>query len=184
MSQPLNLYLVGPMGAGKSTIGRLLSAELKLQFIDSDREIESRCGTNIPWIFDKEGENGFRAREVSVIDDLTQMSGILLATGGGVVMRQENRTHLSTRGTVVYLRTSVEQQLIRTGRDKNRPLLQTEDPRSVLTNLFSIRDPLYQEIADIVIHTDQRSPRTVVHEIMRRLAEINNIDGGNENTYS
>ena len=184
MSHTLNLYLVGPMGAGKSTIGRLLSSELDLDFIDSDREIEERCGTNIPWIFDKEGEDGFRAREESAIDDLTQMSGILLATGGGVVMREINRTHLAGRGTVVYLRTSVEQQLARTGRDKNRPLLQTEDPKKVLSDLFTKRDPLYQEIADIVIQTDQRNPKNVVNEIMRRLAENNIIDGNNEDTYS
>jgi shikimate kinase len=184
MSQTLNLYLVGPMGAGKSTIGRLLSSELNLHFIDSDREIEARCGTNIPWIFDKEGEEGFRTREVSAIDYLTQMSGILLATGGGVVMKRENRTHLASRGTVIYLRTSVEQQLIRTGRDKNRPLLQTENPKKVLRDLFAKRDPLYQEIADIIIQTDQRSPKTVVNEIMRRLEENNIIDGNNENTYS
>lgn len=184
MSHTLNLYLVGPMGAGKSTIGRLLSSELDLEFIDSDREIEERCGTNIPWIFDKEGEEGFRAREESVIDDLTQMPGILLATGGGVVMRPANRTHLAGRGTVVYLRTSVDQQLARTGRDKNRPLLQTENPRKVLADLFAKRDPLYLEIADIVIQTDQRNPKNVVNEIIRRLAENNTIDGSHEDTYS
>ena len=184
MSQTLNLYLIGPMGAGKSTIGRLLSSELELEFIDSDREIEERCGTNIPWIFDKEGEEGFRAREESAIADLTLESGILLATGGGVVMRQANRRNLSGRGTVVYLRTSVEQQLVRTGRDKNRPLLQPSNPKSVLEDLFAVRDPLYQEIADIVIQTDQRNPKNVVNEIMRRLAESNIIDGNNEDTYS
>ena len=184
MSQTLNLYLIGPMGAGKSTIGRLLSSELGLEFIDSDREIEQRCGTNIPWIFDKEGEAGFRDREESAIDDLTQQSGILLATGGGVVMRTENRTHLASRGTVVYLRTSVEQQLARTSRDKNRPLLQTENPRQVLADLFSVRDPFYQEVADIVIQTDQRNPKNVVTEIMRRLVENNIIDANDEDTYS
>ncbi len=172
------------MGAGKSTIGRLLSSELELNFIDSDREIEQRCGTNIPWIFDKEGEVGFRAREESAIDDLTQMSGILLATGGGVVMRQANRTHLASRGTVVYLRTSVDQQLARTGRDKNRPLLQTDNPKSVLEDLFAVRDPLYQEISDIISQTDQRNPKNVVNEIMRRLVESNIIDGKDEDTYS
>lgn len=183
MSNSLNLYLIGPMGAGKSTIGRLLSAELNLEFIDSDREIEQRCGTNIPWIFDKEGEAGFREREETAIDDLTQMPGILLATGGGVVMREANRIHLASRGTVVYLRTSVEQQLARTSRDKNRPLLQTESPKQVLEDLFAIRDPLYQEVADIVIQTDQRNPKNVVNEIIRRLAEHNITDTNNEDTY-
>jgi shikimate kinase len=112
------------------------------------------------------------------------MSGILLATGGGVVMREANRTHLAGRGTVVYLRTSVEQQLARTGRDKNRPLLQTHNPKQVLSDLFIKRDPLYQEIADIVIQTDQRNPKNVVNEIIRRLVESNIIDGNNEDTYS
>jgi len=172
------------MGAGKSTIGRLLSSELDLNFIDSDREIEERCGTNIPWIFDKEGEEGFRAREESTIDDLTQKTGILLATGGGVVMRPANRKNLAGRGTVVYLRTSVDQQLARTSRDKNRPLLQTTDPRAVLEDLFSVRDPFYQEIADIVIQTDQRNPKNVVNEILRRLVENNIIDANDEDTYS
>lgn len=183
MSHTFNVFLIGPMGAGKSTIGRLLSAELNLEFVDSDREIEQRCGANIPWIFDKEGEDGFRSREESVIDDLTQTSSILLATGGGVVMREPNRLHLASRGTVVYLRTSVEQQLARTSRDKNRPLLQTESPKQVLTDLFSLRDPLYQEVADIVIQTDQRNPKNVVNEIIRRLAENNIIDTNDEDTY-
>lgn len=170
------------MGAGKSTIGRLLSAELNIDFVDSDKEIEERCGANIPWIFDKEGEEGFRLREEAVIDDLTKESGILLATGGGVVMRKANRDHLASRGTVVYLRTSVEQQLARTMRDKNRPLLQADNPEKILVDLFKIRDPLYQDIADIVIHTDQRNPKNVVNEIIRTLVENNIIDARYENT--
>ena len=116
------------MGAGKSTIGRLLSQELRFEFHDSDKVIEQRCGADIPWIFEKEGEQGFREREEQVIDELTQLSGIVLATGGGAVMREQNRIHLGSRGTVVYLCTSVDQQLARTGRDRNRPMLQTEDP--------------------------------------------------------
>lgn len=155
------------MGAGKSTIGRLLSAELKLEFFDSDKVIEERCGANIPWIFDMEGESGFREREEQAIDELTQMSAIVLATGGGVVMREANRRHLSARGTVVYLCTSVEQQLARTAKDKNRPLLQAENPERILRDLFSARDPLYREIADIIIETDQRNPRWVVQELKR-----------------
>ena len=157
------------MGAGKSTIGRLLSSEMKLEFIDSDKVIEERCGANIPWIFDKEGEAGFREREEQVIEELTRMPGIVLATGGGVVMREPNRTHLAGRGTVVYLCTSVEQQLARTARDRNRPLLQTENPEQVLRNLFAVRDPLYRSIADIIIETDQRNPRWVVQELKKRL---------------
>ena len=181
MTSSLNLFLIGPMGAGKSTIGRLLSAELNIEFIDSDRVIEENCGANIPWIFDKEGEDGFRDREESVIDELTLRSGILLATGGGAVLRKNNRDHLRGRGTVVYLRTSVDQQLARTSRDKNRPLLQTEDPRQVLTDLFEIRDPLYREVADVVIHTDQRNPKNVVTEIIGKLIEQNILDTRYEN---
>lgn len=157
------------MGAGKSTIGRMLSNELKLEFFDSDKVIEERCGANIPWIFDMEGESGFREREEQAIDELTQRDDIVLATGGGVVMRESNRQHLSSRGIVVYLRTSVEQQIIRTAKDKNRPLLQAENPQKILADLFAIRDPLYLSIADIVIETDQRNPKWVVLDLCRRI---------------
>ena len=171
-----NVYLVGPMGAGKSTIGRLLSAELKLEFKDSDKEIEDRCGCNIPWIFDVEGEIGFREREVIAIEEITLESDVLMATGGGAVLRQENRQNLSARGTVVYLKTSVEQQLARTSKDKNRPLLQIDNPEEVLTRLMTQRDPLYQEVADIIIQTDDRNPKYVVQEIVKRLEELNVVD--------
>jgi len=164
------------MGAGKSTIGRLLSAELKLEFKDSDKEIEDRCGCNIPWIFDVEGEIGFREREVTAIEEITLESDVLMATGGGAVLRPENRQNLSARGTVVYLKTSVAQQLARTSKDKNRPLLQIDNPEEVLTRLMNQRDPLYQEVADIVIHTDDRNPKYVVQEIVKRLEELNVID--------
>jgi shikimate kinase len=167
-----SIFLVGPMGAGKSTIGRLLSVELGLEFFDTDKVIEERCGANIPWIFDVEGEVGFRDREQQVVDELTQCSDIVLATGGGVVMRPENRRHLSSRGTVVYLRTTVAQQLVRTSKDKNRPLLQAENPEQILRDLFSKRDPLYKEVADLVIETDKRNPRWVVQELKKRLKVI------------
>lgn len=157
------------MGAGKSTIGRLLSSELQLEFYDSDKEIEARCGANIPWIFDMEGEQGFREREEQVIAELSMLPNIVLATGGGAVMREQNRKNLASRGTVVYLRTSVEQQLIRTSKDKNRPLLQTDNPQAVLQQLFTKRDPLYLEVADIVIETDGCNPRWVVQEIIRQV---------------
>lgn len=157
------------MGAGKSTIGRLLSSEMKLEFIDSDKVIEERCGANIPWIFDKEGEAGFREREEQVIDELTMLDGIVLATGGGAVMREANRRHLAGRGMVVYLCTSVEQQLARTAKDKNRPLLQNDNPEKILRDLFAKRDPVYREVADIVIQTDRRNPRWVVQELQKRL---------------
>lgn len=158
------------MGAGKSTIGRLLSAELHSEFFDSDKVIEERCGANIPWIFDMEGETGFREREEQVIDELTQVTDIVLATGGGAVLRDANRKHLSSRGTVVYLCTSVEQQLARTAKDRNRPLLQQDNPEQILRELFLQRDPLYRSIADIIIETDQRNPKWVVQELKKRLS--------------
>ena len=157
------------MGAGKSTIGRLLSQELKLEFVDSDREIEKRAGADIPWIFDVEGEAGFRDREEGVIEALSLRKDVVLSTGGGAVLRPENRSVIQANGTVVYLETSVEQQLDRTSRDKNRPLLQTENPRAVLEELMSIRHPLYLDTADIVVVTDKRHPKTVVTEIIRQL---------------
>jgi shikimate kinase len=165
-------FLVGPMGAGKSTIGRLLSEELQLAFIDSDREIEEKAGASIPWIFDVEGESGFRERETAAIDELTQQSGLVLATGGGAVIRPENRRFLRSRGIVVYLQTSVETQLERTSKDKNRPLLQQNDPRQVLTDLLNIRHPHYVEIADITAETDTLTPKAVVALILEKSASL------------
>nr|WP_290447606.1 MULTISPECIES: shikimate kinase AroK [unclassified Pseudomonas] len=167
-----NLILVGPMGAGKSTIGRLLAKELRLPFKDSDKEIELRTGANIPWIFDREGEAGFREREQAVIGELCAADGLVLATGGGAVMREANRKALHAGGRVVYLHASVEQQVSRTARDRNRPLLRTANPAQVLADLLALRDPLYREIADVVIETDERPPRMVVLEILGRLAEL------------
>ncbi|MBD9482825.1 shikimate kinase AroK [Pseudomonas sp. PDM14] len=164
-----NLILVGPMGAGKSTIGRLLAKELKLHFKDSDKEIEQRTGADIPWIFDVEGEQGFREREQLMIAELCELSGVVIATGGGVVLRPENRAALRNGGRVVYLHASVDQQLDRTSRDRNRPLLRNADPGKVLAALMEIRDPLYREIADVIIETDERPPRMVVQEIIERL---------------
>ncbi|MCE5361998.1 shikimate kinase AroK [Pseudomonas anguilliseptica] len=167
-----NLILVGPMGAGKSTIGRLLAKELRLPFKDSDKEIEQRTGADIPWIFDVEGEQGFREREQAVIADLCDAGDMVLATGGGAVMRAENRDALKRGGYVVYLHASVEQQVDRTSRDRNRPLLRAADPGKVLADLLAIRDPLYREIADIVVETDERPPRLVVQEILERLEAL------------
>lgn len=160
------------MGAGKSTIGRLLARELRLPFKDSDKEVEQRTGANIPWIFDVEGEQGFRDREQAAIADLCQQDGLVLATGGGAVLRAENREALHAGGRVVYLHASVDQQLARTARDRNRPLLQTENPEAVLRNLLALRDPLYREVADIIIETDQRPPRMVVQEVLSRLSSL------------
>lgn len=157
------------MGAGKSTIGRLLSQELHLEFIDSDREIEARAGANIPWIFDVEGEAGFRDREQNMIGELCERNNIVMATGGGAVMREANRQMLQSHGFVIYLHTTVEQQLERTARDKNRPLLQTENPGEILQQLMRLRDPLYRQTCDLILHTDRRHPRAVVTEIVRQL---------------
>jgi shikimate kinase len=160
------------MGAGKSTIGRLLAKELHLPFKDSDKEIEVRTGANIPWIFDKEGEPGFRDRETAMIVELCHENGIVLATGGGAVMRPENRLALRNGGRVVYLHASIEQQVARTSRDRNRPLLRNANPEKILRDLLAIRDPLYREIADLVVETDERPPRMVVLDILERLAQL------------
>ncbi|NOG31529.1 shikimate kinase AroK [Halomonas sp. TBZ9] len=168
-----NLFLIGPMGAGKSTIGRLLAAELARDFVDSDHAIQNRCGADIPWIFDVEGEVGFRQREVQMIDELTRRSPIVLATGGGAVLREENRRVLRERGTVIYLMTTVEQQLKRTAKDRNRPLLQCENREQVLYDMYAKRDPLYRSTADVSVRTDRRSPRAVVNEILRRVQRLN-----------
>ena len=165
----VNIVLVGPMGAGKSTIGRLLAKELRLPFRDSDKEIEQRTGASIPLIFDVEGEQGFREREHAAIVDICRMQGVVLATGGGAVLRPDNRQALRDGGRVIYLCTSVEQQLARTARDRNRPLLQSSNPREVLLGLMAVRDPLYREIADLIIQTDERPPRLVVSEILQQL---------------
>ncbi|SFT62128.1 shikimate kinase AroK [Halomonas saccharevitans] len=167
-----NLILIGPMGAGKSTIGRLLAAELSREFYDSDHEIQARCGADIPWIFDVEGEAGFRDRESQMIRELTHYENVVIATGGGAVLREENRRVLRESGTVIYLLTTVEQQLRRTAKDRNRPLLQRPDKEAVLRDMFALRDPLYRATADVVIRTDRRGPRAVVNEIVRRVSRL------------
>jgi shikimate kinase len=169
MMIPERIVLVGPMGAGKSTIGRLLARELEYRFLDSDRVIEERCGANIPWIFDVEGEEGFRRREASILQELAQESRVVIATGGGAVTREENRQCLSRDTFVVYLKTSLEQQYDRTRRDRNRPLLQRPNPRAILEALFSERDPLYQALADLVMYTDRKSPRLVARQLLNRI---------------
>jgi len=170
MAEKRNIFLVGPMGAGKSTIGRELADKLHLEFFDSDQEIERRTGADISWVFDLEGEDGFRVREEGVIDDLTEKQGIVLATGGGSVISDLVRNRLSARGIVVYLETTIDKQVARTQRDRRRPLLQTsEEPRTVLENLAVERNPLYEEIADIIVQTDDQSAKVVAHKIVERL---------------
>jgi len=169
MKMPGSFFLTGPMGAGKSTIGRQLAKQLSMSFHDSDHEIEQRTGVDIPLIFELEGEAGFRKREAEVIDTLTRLPGIVLATGGGAILDPENRTRLASRGKVIYLHTSVDQQLSRTRHDRNRPLLQTPDPRTTLEELLAIRDPLYRDVADLVIETDGMHVRDVVRKIVKLL---------------
>lgn len=160
------------MGAGKSTVGKRLADARGMQFVDSDVEIEARTGVDIPYIFEKEGEEGFRRREHAAIADLTQRNGIVLATGGGAVIDPENRQCLAARGFVVYLHASLEQQAHRTARAENRPLLKTgEDRREILRRLFEFRDPLYREVADLVLHTDGRNARLLVREIEDHLQD-------------
>jgi len=166
---PQNVFLIGPMGAGKSAVGRQLAKMLHLSFVDSDDEIESRTGVDIPFIFEKEGEAGFRKREVKVIDDLSAMDGIVLATGGGAVVEPQNRSHLGARGFVVYLFTTVDQQVARTLKGRERPMLAKGDSREILEDLMVFRDPLYREIADLTVETDGRKVNAVASEILERL---------------
>lgn len=166
-----NVFLVGLMGAGKTTIGRQLAKALSKSFVDSDHEIEQRTGVSIPTIFELEGEAGFRVREAAMIEELTRREGVILATGGGVVLNPENRRFLKDRGTVVYLCAQVDDLLARTRHDRNRPLLQTADPRAKLTELLRQRDPLYREVADIVVDTGQQNVHTLVRQLEKKLAE-------------
>jgi shikimate kinase len=160
-----NIFLVGLMGAGKTTIGKLLARQRGLEFLDSDQEIVARCGVSIPTIFEIEGEAGFRRREAAMIDELSQRRGIVLATGGGAALLEENRVRLKARGTMVYLRCQPQELYLRTRHDKNRPLLQTDDPLKKLKELYAIRHPLYMQVADMVLESGRQS----AHNLVRRL---------------
>jgi shikimate kinase len=166
-----SLYLVGMMGAGKSTIGRLLARRLKLRFLDCDHEIERRCGVKIPLIFEIEGEAGFRARETQVLGELTALRGVVLATGGGAVLSAENRQRLAEHGTVIYLRARPEDLYNRVRHDANRPLLATPDPLRRLRELHAERDALYAAIADLVIDTGRQSVQALARELITKLGE-------------
>ena len=166
-----NLFLVGMMGAGKTTVGRLLARRMKRAFVDSDHEIEQRCGVPVPVIFDIEGELGFRARESQVIAELCGREGIVLATGGGAVLDAENRRRLAARGTVVYLHAPPDNLYVRVRHDRNRPLLTTPDPLAKLQSLYAERDPLYREIADVVVDTGVQSAQTLARQLLARLEE-------------
>jgi shikimate kinase len=172
------------MGAGKTTVGRALARKLHKTFIDSDHEIEARTGASIPLIFEIEGEASFRHREAEVIRDLTSRQDIILATGGGAVLRAENREYLKSRGTVIYLRASVSSILQRTSHDKNRPLLRTPDPRATLEQLAREREPLYLEIADLVIETGRPNVQSLVNTIVSRLAQVQKEMPGDSNRDS
>lgn len=167
----IKVFLVGPMGAGKTTIGRILAELMELPFLDSDKVIEERSGADIPWIFDIEGEDGFRNRETAVLLELASEPNLVLATGGGIVTREENRKCLRQSGTVVYLSADIDQLVERTSRDKKRPLLQVDDPRQKIRELIEVREPLYREVADLVVNTDGRGPKAVALEIVRLLRD-------------
>lgn len=162
---PGNIFLVGMMGAGKTSVGRVLAKRMNKVFYDSDHVIEERTGVKIPVIFEIEGEQGFRHRESAVLEELTALDEVVLATGGGAVLARENRESLHNRGTVVYLRASVKDLLNRTRHDKNRPLLQTADPRARLNELYEMRDPLYREVAHVIIDTGSQSLTTLVNRL-------------------
>lgn len=169
MQQTERIFLIGPMAAGKSAIGRQLAQLLNTPFCDSDQVIEQRCGADIAWIFDVEGEAGFRRREAVVIDELTQLPQVVVATGGGAVLLAENRERLRSRGLVIYLQASLETLLLRTEKDKKRPLLQSGDKRQVLERMLTLRDPLYLATAHICVSTDSHNMQTTLRDIQDRL---------------
>jgi shikimate kinase len=164
-----NIFLIGLMGAGKSTVGRVLARKLNSRFVDSDHALEERCGVKIPTIFEMEGEAGFRKREAQIIEELTQEKGLILATGGGSVLLPENRRALSERGTVVYLHANPIELWHRTKGGEGRPLLQNGDPKAILENLYALRDPLYREIADHIIETGKPSVNQLVNTLLMQL---------------
>ncbi|HED33680.1 MAG TPA: shikimate kinase AroK [Gammaproteobacteria bacterium] len=169
MTDKQNIFLIGPMGAGKTTMGRQIARRLRMDFEDSDHAIEAQTGADIPLIFEKEGEPGFRKREIAAIDTLTQRSNLVLATGGGAVLAEKNRQHLKNRGIVIYLHSNIKHLLERVRHDTSRPLLQTDDPAAKFREIMKIREPLYRETADIVINTGQQSIRSVINVMLGRI---------------
>ena len=169
MDVPSNIFLIGPMGAGKSTIGRRLAAALDKDFVDADQALEERTGVGIPLIFELEGEAGFRKRESEMLARLVTREGVVLATGGGVVLWARNRALLAEHGFVIYLEAPVDLLVARVGRDRHRPLMQTADPKATMRELMRVRDPLYRESADMVARSTHRSSRFVVGEILQRI---------------
>ena len=162
----MNIFIVGPMGSGKSTVGKIISDELFLNFFDTDDEIESRTGASIDWIFDLEGEEGFRKRESSILEEMVKQNSIVLSTGGGIILSDSNREMLSSRGTVFYLSTPISVQIERTSKDKDRPLLKNGNPEEILTRLQNERKDLYESVSDHVIETENKSSQEVASEII------------------
>ena len=162
----MNIFIVGPMGSGKSTVGKIISDELFLNFFDTDDEIESRTGASIDWIFDLEGEEGFRIRESSILEEMVKQNSIVLSTGGGIILSDSNREMLSSRGTVFYLSTPISVQIERTSKDKDRPLLKNGDPEEILTRLQKERNDLYESVSDHIIETENKSSQEVASEII------------------
>jgi shikimate kinase len=163
----MNIFIVGPMGSGKSTVGKIISSELFLNFFDTDEEIEARTGASIDWIFDLEGEEGFRKRESKILEEMVQQNSIVLSTGGGIILSESNRELLSSRGTVFYLATPIAVQLERTSKDKDRPLLKNGDPGKILEELHVARESLYEGVADYIVNTEGKSSQEVSTEIIR-----------------
>jgi len=167
-----NIFLVGMMGAGKTTIGKLLARQLGKTFIDCDEEIQRRTGVTVTHIFDVEGETGFRKRESAVIQELVLLDNVVLATGGGAVLSATNRAELARNGTVVYLKGSVHDLWQRTRHDRNRPLLQTSDPLGRLKELYRQRDPLYTEVADLIVPSGKQSAQSLVNKLQGELEHL------------
>lgn len=165
----MNIFIVGPMGSGKSTVGKIIASELFLTFLDTDDEIEKNTGVTIDWIFDLEGEKGFRKRESDILNSLAEMNSIVLSTGGGIILSDQNRDILSARGSVFYLDTPIDIQLERTSKDQDRPLLKDGDPRKILTDLHKERESLYQSVADYIVETENRSSQEVANEIIKHV---------------
>lgn len=168
-NQNNNIYLVGLMGSGKTTVGKLLSKQLRRPFYDTDHEIVRRTGVTIPMIFEVEGEAGFRKREEQMIAELTRLDGVILATGGGAIISAANREQLKRHGTVIYLRGTVDELWQRTRHDRNRPLLQTQDPKARLRELYAERDPLYREIANVIVDTGRQNVNVLVQQLVQYL---------------
>jgi shikimate kinase len=166
-----NVYLIGPTGSGKTAVGKQLARDTGLKFLDSDQEIEKRTGVEIGYIFEKEGEAGFRDREQEMIRELSSLEGVIIATGGGAVLAKVNRERLAASGIVVYLKTGVKEQLKRTGRSRNRPLLNSDNPRRVLEEMAAVRGPLYEEIADLTLDTSNQRVRTVARQLKQMLEQ-------------